>query len=315
MRKPRINGILGFPVAPFTSSNQLDKQALIENINFLIEGGLDSIFVCAGAAEFQSLSRTEYESIVEIAVSLCQGRIPVYTGVGGNIIDAMELARISEEKGADGYLILPPYLINGEQEGLYNYYKAIIETTEINAIIYQRDNAVLTLETVRKLSALPQLIGIKDGVGNMERNIEFVQTLGQQLNWINGMPLAEVTFPAYHPLGYTSYSSAISNYIPHVSRLFYNAIQEEDHQLINKLYKEVIFPINNIRKQKKGYAVSLIKAGMEIMGLSVGMKVRPPLVPVEKEHYLQLEKILMNTLDHFPLKSTTHSIKARGSHS
>ncbi|GAB7389119.1 5-dehydro-4-deoxyglucarate dehydratase [Bacillaceae bacterium] len=307
----RIKGILGFPVAPFKDTNRLDENALAENINFLINAGLDAIFVCAGAGEFQSLKRTEYEAMVEITVSLCKGKLAVYTGVGGNIAEAVELARISQSKGADGYLILPPYLIHGEQEGLYDYFKTIMETSEINAIVYQRDNAVLNLETAVRLTELPQLIGIKDGIGKMESNIEFVQTIGERLNWISGMPFAEVTYPAYYPLGFTSYTSAISNYIPHISRMFYNAVLENNQPLLNELYREVIFPINNIRKQRKGYAVSLIKAGMEIMGLPVGNKVRPPLIPVEKEHYHQLEKILKNALERFPLDTAIDSNKMR----
>lgn len=305
----QIKGILGFPVAPFKDNDQLDEQALAENINFLIDGGLDAIYVSAGAGEFQSLTRSEYEAIVELAVSLSKGRVPVYTGVGGNIKEAVELARITQAKGADGYLILPPYLINGEQSGLYEYFKTIIESTDLNAIVYQRDNAVLSLGTLSKLAELPQFIGLKDGVGKMESNIEFVQTLGNRLSWINGMPFAEVTYPAYVPLGFTSYSSAISNYIPHISRMFYNAVQENNQSLLNELYKEVIFPINNIRKQRKGYAVSLIKAGMEIMGLPVGGKVRAPLIPVEKDHYAQLETILKNVLERFPKKTVIESSK------
>ncbi|PZE19680.1 5-dehydro-4-deoxyglucarate dehydratase [Paenibacillus xerothermodurans] len=300
----QIKGILGFPVAPFNTHDQLDHAALQENIQFLLDSGLDAIYVCAGAGEFQSLTRVEYETIVEMAVSLSGGKAPVFTGVGGNIAEALELARISQAKGADGYLILPPYLINAEQAGLYDYFKAIIESTELDAIIYQRDNAVLSLGTLRRLTELSQLIGLKDGVGTMETNVEFVQTLGARLSWVNGMPFAELTYPAYRPLGFNAYSSAISNYIPHISRLFYCAVQQNNQELLTELYTEVIFPINNIRKQRKGYAVALIKAGMEIMGLSVGARVRPPLIPVEPEHYKELEQALKRALDRFPVQST-----------
>ncbi|MCI4060113.1 dihydrodipicolinate synthase family protein, partial [Bacillus cereus] len=92
--------------------------------------------------------------------------------------------------------------------------------------------------------------------------------------------MAEVTMPAYLPIGFHSYSSAISNYIPHISRMFYDALKNGDDELVKELYQHVILPINDIRKQRKGYAVSLIKAGMEIMGLNVRNTARPPVGPV-----------------------------------
>lgn len=300
MKRQAPTGILGFPVVPFDGSGKIDELALKQNIEFLLEGGLSSIFVACGAGEFQSLNLTEYQTIVELAVDTVKQRVPVYTGVGGNITHAVELAQLSKDLGADGYLILPPYLIHGEQEGLYNYFKTIAESTDLNAIIYQRDNAIMTLETVQRLAEIPQIVGFKDGVGNMDLNMELVQTLGDKLAWINGMPLAEVTMPAYIPLGYTSYSSAISNYIPHISRKFYEALLVNDQQLASKLLVDVILPINKIRKHRKGYAVSLIKAGMEIVGLPVKNVVRAPVVPVEKEHFEQLQEIIKVALEKYP---------------
>lgn len=293
-------GILGFPVAPFNTQGKLDEEALIKNIDFLLEEGLEAIFIACGSGEFQSLSSQEYKTMVEIAISVVAGKVPVYTGVGGNITTALEMAKFSEEKGADGYLILPPYLIEGEQEGLFNYIKTIIESTSLNAIVYQRDNAILTLPTLQRLIELPQLVGLKDGYGNMELNIQLTQTIGDRLGWLNGMPMAEVTMPAYVPLGFDSYSSAISNYIPHISRMFYEALLNGNKELVTELYQNVILPINDIRKQRKGYPVSLIKAGMEIVGLPVESTSRPPVIPVEKEHYHQLEAILEETFKRYP---------------
>jgi 5-dehydro-4-deoxyglucarate dehydratase len=293
-------GILGFPIVPFNESGNIDEKGLTKNIEFLLENGLESIFIACGSGEYHAISTKEYETMVELAVSVVDGKVPVYTGVGGNSTEAIEKAQISERLGADGYLILPPYLIEGEQEGLYEYYKSIIQSTNLNAILYQRANAVLQLEALKKLVEFPQVVGVKDGVGNTELNIELTQTIGNRIGWLNGMPMAEVTMPAYIPLGFDSYSSAISNYIPHISRKFYDALLNDDKQLVNELYEDVILPINRIRKKRKGYAVSLIKAGMQIVGLPVSTDVRPPIVPVEQEHYKELEGILKKALEKYP---------------
>jgi 5-dehydro-4-deoxyglucarate dehydratase len=200
-------------------------------------------------------------------------------------------------------LILPPYLIDGEQGGLYNYYKTIIQKSSLPAILYQRDNAVLQLATLKRLiEELPQIVGVKDGYGNMELNLELTQTLGDKVEWLNGMPFAEITMPAYHSIGFNSYSSAMSNYIPHVSRLYYDSLKEGNEELVKEIYVNVLLPINQIRKARKGYAVSLIKAGMEIIGMPVANTVRPPCVPVEKEHYEQLKTIIEKTLEKYPVK-------------
>ncbi|MGY4691095.1 5-dehydro-4-deoxyglucarate dehydratase [Salibacterium sp. K-3] len=293
-------GISGFPVTPFNENGNMDEKALMANIEFLLEEGLESIFVACGAGEFHNLSNEEYDSMVQTAVSVVGGRVPVYTGVGGNITEALQKAEISQKHGADGYLIMPPYLIEGEQEGMYEYYRAVVTSTDLNAILYQRANAVLTLETLKKLLIFPQIVGLKDGIGNLEANIEFTQEIGDRLGWLNGMPMAEVTMPAYLPLGYNCYSSAISNYIPHISRTFYEALKHGDQETVNDIYQEVILPINRIRRKRKGYAVALIKAGMEIVGLPVKNTVRPPVVPVEQEHYEELKQILRSALEKYP---------------
>lgn len=298
-RKPPT-GISGFPVAPFNENGNIDKEALIANIEFLLEEGLESIFIVCGAGEFHNISIEEYKTMVKLAASVIDGRVPLYTGVGGNLSEAIEKAKISESYGADGYLILPPYLVDGEQEGIYQYIKTIVTSTDLNAILYQRANAVANVETIKKLTAFPQVIGVKDGIGNMEVNIELTQTIGNRLAWLNGMPLAEVTMPAYLPLGFNCYSSAISNYIPHISRKFYDALLEGDEKIVHEIYKDIILPINRIRKKRKGYQVALIKAGMEIVGLPVKGTVRPPVTPVEKEHYEELKQILKLAFEKYP---------------
>ncbi|MCY9659800.1 5-dehydro-4-deoxyglucarate dehydratase [Paenibacillus chondroitinus] len=292
-----LAGIMGFPVTPFDHNENVNEKAFEANVQFLLAGGLDSVFVCAGSGEFQSLDIKEYEQLVTIGVAVSAGKVPVFAGAGGNLKEAVERVQLAEKIGADGLLLLPPYLIIPEQEGLYNYYRTIAVSTALPVIIYQRDNAVFTLKTLERLANLPNVIGFKDGLGNFELNIEFVQSLGNKLQWMNGMPLAELTMPAYHALGFHSYSSAISNYIPQVSRKFHESLIGGNQELLQMIYREVILPIHRIRQQRKGYAVSLIKAGMDIVGLPVGLQVRSPLVEVEREHYVQLESIIKKSVD------------------
>jgi 5-dehydro-4-deoxyglucarate dehydratase len=296
-------GILGFPVAPMKADGKLDERAFVHNVKFLVEEGLSAVFVACGSGEYHALSFFEYRTMVELAIAAVDGKVPVYTGVGGNISHALESAQLSEVLGADGCLILPPYLIDPEQEGLYQYLNTVIGSTSLKSIVYLRDNCVPNLATMQRLLENKQLVGLKDGLGNMDLNIELTQTIGDRLSWLNGMPMAEVTMPAYVSLGFQSYSSAISNYIPHISALFYDALLSGNKELLHELYKHVILPINSIRKQRKGYAVALIKAGMEIVGHPTGRTVRAPIIEVEDDHYKKLEQIIRIAFDKFPKKN------------
>ncbi|SFP75553.1 5-dehydro-4-deoxyglucarate dehydratase [Salibacterium halotolerans] len=296
-------GILGFPVSPFNEKDKLDEKALYENVSFLIRHGIESIFIGCGAGEFHAISEDEYETMIDVANEATQSQVPIYTGVGGNIRTAVRQAELSEKKGVDGYLILPPYLVEGTRQGDVEYFSRIAQSTQLNAIVYQRNNVLLTKESLYQLVTIPQVVGFKDGVGNMEQNIQLTQAVGDRLEWINGMPMAEVTMPAYMALGFETFSSAISNYIPHVSRMFYDSLLHDDKQMAADIYRDVILPINNIRKQRSGYAVALIKAGMEIVGLPVRNTVRPPLTPVEPVHYKELEAVINVAFDKYALQT------------
>ncbi len=295
-----LKGILGFPVTPLTPAGSLDEIGFEANIQFLLKNGLDAIFICAGSGEFQSLTVEEYGKMVSLAVQIVNHRVPVYAGVGGNVTLAIELARVAEKQGTNGLLLLPPYLITPEEEGLFRYYQSVLKATSLPAILYQRDNAIFSVKLLQRLCELPQVVGFKDGYGNMELNVEMIQSMGSRLVWMNGLPFAEVTMPAYSGIGFDAYSSAMSNYLPHVSRLFFQALRTHNQSLLQEIYQICLLPINQIRKKRRGYAVSLIKAGMQIRGLPVILSVRPPLVEVEKEHYDELQQVIDHVLQRFP---------------
>lgn len=102
------------------------------------------------------------------------------------------------------------------------------------------------------------------------------------------------------PIGYDAYSSAISNYIPHISRKYFEALEEGDSETAENIYENIILPLHAIRKKEKGYAVALIKAGMKIVGLPVGATVRAPVIEVRKEHYEEMKEILDKALELYP---------------
>ena len=153
------SGLLSFPVTHFTDEGAFAPGPYQEHINYLVGHSPAALFAAGGTGEFFSLQLAEYESVVAAAVESARGRLPVVAGVGYGTALAIEFAKLAEKAGADGVLLLPHYLIQAEQEGLYRHIAAICRAIGIGAIVYHRDNCLFELDTMRRLAdACPNLI-------------------------------------------------------------------------------------------------------------------------------------------------------------
>jgi 5-dehydro-4-deoxyglucarate dehydratase len=284
----QLRGLLSFPVTPFTAENAIDLPRYREHLQYMLSEDPDGLFVCGGTGEFFSLNLEEYHALVRTAVEEVAGRLPVVAGVGYGTQMAIEFAQAAEEAGADGLMVMPPYLINAEQDGLYQHYKAVAESTHIGLILYQRDNAIFAPATVSRLAEIPNIIGFKDGYGDMERLIRIRLAVGDRLIILNGMPTAEMSARAFFGVGVTSYSSAVFNFVPEISYAFYHAISSGDEAAVDRLKAGFYLPLVQLRDKVKGYAVALIKAGVKLRMKSVG-PARPPLVNPSPEHEAELK--------------------------
>src|SRR5439155_16729797 len=166
----------------------------------------------------------EFREAVAAVVEEVGGRLPVIAGAGYNTAMACRFAEEAERLGADGLLVLPPYLIAPEQEGLYRYYAAVADRVGIGILLYHRDNGIFTPQTVARLAERPNVVGFKDGHGNLELFARIRMEVGDRLCWMNGMPTAEATYPAFYAAGAQAYSSALSNFFPHVTLRFHAAV-------------------------------------------------------------------------------------------
>jgi 5-dehydro-4-deoxyglucarate dehydratase len=120
---------------------------------------------------------------------------------------------------------------------------------------------------------------------------------------MNGMPTAEMTFPAFYAAGARAYSSAIGNFIPHVTFAFHRAVVEGDAALSSEILTHVIEPLCRVRDRRKGYAVAYVKAAMALLGLpdrDGPGPVRPPLIDVEPDHRQELRQVLDAVRQRFP---------------
>ena len=291
----RLDGVLFFPVTPFTPSGELAEDVLAEHIERGVAAGPGAVFVACGTGEFHALEPAEFQRAVQVAVRTVAGRVPVFAGVGGPLPTALRLARAVAEAGADGALLLPPYLVAGPPRGLVEYVRAVATATDLPLIVYQRNNAVFTPASAAEVAQLPTVVGFKDGLGDLDLMHRIVLDVraavaDEPFQFFNGLPTAELTVPAYRGIGVELYSSAVFCFAPDLSLAFHDAVRDGDTALSGALLTAFFRPLVELRDTVPGYAVSLVKAGVRATGLAVG-GVRPPLVDPSDADVAELAKI------------------------
>ncbi|GGW73155.1 putative 5-dehydro-4-deoxyglucarate dehydratase 1 [Streptomyces lucensis JCM 4490] len=295
LREP--SGPLFFPVTAYGPGPgaPVDLAVYRAHVREGVAAGAAAVFACCGTGEFHALLPEEFEACVRAAVEAAEGRVPVVAGTGYGTALAVRHARIAEEAGADGLLAMPPYLVVAGQEGLLRHYREIAAATPLPVIVYQRDNAVFAPDTVAALARTDGVIGLKDGLGDldlMQRTVSAVRTeVPGDFLYFNGLPTAEQTQLAYRALGITLYSSAVFCFAPKIALAFHRALGSGDEATARRLLDGFYGPFVELRAQGRGYAVSLVKAGVRLRGLDVG-GVRPPLDEPGEDHVKQLARLI-----------------------
>jgi len=146
-------GLLSFPVTHFTESYAFDEAPYREHIEWLLQYKPAGLFAAGGTGEFFSLTLDEFSGVVAAAVQQTAGRVPVVAGCGYGTAMAKQFARAAEAAGADGLLLLPPYLLNAEAAGIVAHVEAVCASTSLGVIFYNRDNAILNEASLEKLCA------------------------------------------------------------------------------------------------------------------------------------------------------------------
>lgn len=291
MAQQTCSGLLSFPVTHFNEAYDFLEEDYRAHLAFLLENGPAALFPAGGTGEFFSLTLQEYAKVISAAVSETVGRVPVIAGCGYGTRTAIQFAQAAEQAGAHGLLLLPPYLVKADPAGLIAHTRELCASTRLGVIFYNRDNAVLDESALEALcDSCPNLVGLKDGQGDLELITRIRARIGDRLFYIGGLPTAETFALPYMDIGVTTYSSAIFNFLPRFASDFYAAVKDRNQNSVLSKLRDFVLPYIGIRNRRKGYAVSIVKAGMEIVGRSAG-PVRPPLVDLranEKEELAAL---------------------------
>lgn len=286
----RLDRLSAFPVTAFDADGELALDRYREHLRVQIDAGPAAIFACCGTGEFFSLTLDEYAAAIRAAVAEAAGALPVFAGTGYGTAVAKQYADAAREAGADGLLVLPPYLVKASQQGLLDHYRALARHAGLPLIAYQRDNAVFTADGVAALAKIPGVIGFKDGVGDLDQ-LQRAMAAAPSLLYLNGLPTAEVTARSYRAIGVRAYSSAVHCFAPEIAHAFEAALVRGDDVQINNLLNEFYLPLVALRDKGQGYAVSLVKAAVRSRWTDVG-SVRTPLTDPTPAHLEELESII-----------------------
>ena len=271
------SGLLSFPLTDFDANGDFNPRGYAARLEWLAPYGATALFAAGGTGEFFSLTGDEYPRIIKTAVDTCRGKVPIIAGAGGPTRFAIQCAQAAEQAGAHGVLLLPHYLTEAGQEGLAAHVESVCKSVKFGVIVYNRGASKLQPATLVKLAErCPNLVGFKDGIGDIELMMSIYQTLGDRFAYLGGLPTAEVYAAAYKALGTPVYSSAVFNFIPKTAMDFYEAVRTDDMATQHRLLKDFFMPYLAIRNRMPGYAVSIVKAGAKLVGHDAG-PVRTPL--------------------------------------
>ncbi|MCI3269750.1 5-dehydro-4-deoxyglucarate dehydratase [Streptomyces cylindrosporus] len=296
LRDGMANGVLSFPLTSFHDDGSLDPEGFRAHAAAQLATGPGAVFPACGTGEFFSLDEDEYRQVVTIAVEEAGGRVPVVAGVGYGWAQAARFARIAEEAGADALLVLPHYLVAAPQEGLVAQLEQLAARTRLPLIAYQRGQVAYTAASLRRIAALPNVIGLKDGHSDLDRLQRLTLAAPEGFLFFNGAATAEIQARAYATVGVPAYSSAVHAFAPEIANTFFAALRAGDDKTLDRLLRDFYVPLVELRDRVPGYAVSLVKAAARLRGRPVG-PVRAPLTDPSPADLAELESLLATGLD------------------
>lgn len=177
-------------VTPMTATGEIDEAALEALVAFHLENGTDAIVAVGTTGESATLTYKEHRHVMKRVIDLVAGKIPVIAGTGSNsTAEAIEMTEIAMQDGADACLLVTPYYNKPTQEGLYQHHKAIAERVAIPQILYNvpgRTACDMLPETVERLAAISNIVGIKEATGNLERAKEILARCGDRMDLYSG---------------------------------------------------------------------------------------------------------------------------------
>jgi len=277
-----ITGSLVAIVTPMHDDGSLDFPRLRSLIDWHIAEGTDGIVIVGTTGESPTVTVDEHCELIRVAVEHCAGRVPVIAGTGANsTAEAVELARFAAQAGANAHLSVVPYYNRPTQEGLYRHFRTIAEAVELPLILYNvpgRTVADLANDTVLRLAEVPNIVGLKDATGNLDRACDLIERAPAEFGLYSG---DDMTSAAFLMLGGHGVISVTANVAPRAMHALCAAAAAGDMRTLRAtnagltgLHRDLFCEANPIP----------VKWAVARMGL-IGDGLRLPLTPLSAAHH------------------------------
>lgn len=281
--------VLTAMVTPFDQNGEIDFNATKTLVEHLITNGTDGLVVAGTTGESPTLTTGEKIELFKCVVEAAAGRVHVIAGTGSNNTQAsMSLTKLAEETGVDGIMLVAPYYNKPSQEGLYQHFKTIAESTSLPVMLYNipgRSIVNISVETVVRLSEIPNVVSIKEASGNLDAMAEIISKTPSDFTLYSGDD--GLTIPVL-AIGGAGVISVASHIIGNDMQEMINAFKNGDVQKAAATHRNLL-PI--MRALFIAPSPSPVKAALNLNGIQVG-GVRLPMVPLSNKEQSALEKVL-----------------------
>jgi 4-hydroxy-tetrahydrodipicolinate synthase len=275
-------------VTPF-KKGVIDEKAYGRLIDFHLKSGTHGIVPCGTTGESATLTQEEHLRVIEMTVEMTAGRIPVIAGTGSNCTEeAIFFTRHAKKAGADGALLITPYYNKPTQEGLFQHYKAIAKAVDIPIVLYNipgRTAVNMLPETVARLMAFDNIVGIKEGTGSLQQIADLVQLCGDRLCLLSG---DDFTALPTMVVGGAGVISVTANIVPAEMAEMMNLAERGDYSGARKIH-EKIYPLHGAMFMETNPGP--VKAALSLMG-KCSDQVRLPLSQMLPQNLEKLKKVM-----------------------
>ncbi|MFP3663589.1 4-hydroxy-tetrahydrodipicolinate synthase [Priestia sp. SIMBA_032] len=284
--------VLTAMVTPFDQNGEIDFNATKTLVEHLITNGTDGLVVAGTTGESPTLTTEEKIELFKCVVKAAAGRVHVIAGTGSNNTQAsISLTKLAEETGVDGIMLVAPYYNKPSQEGLYQHFKTIAESTSLPVMLYNipgRSIVNISVETIVRLSEIPNVVSIKEASGNLDDMAEIISKTPSDFTLYSGDD--GLTIPVL-AIGGTGVISVASHIIGNDMQEMINAFKNGDVQKAAAIHRNLL-PI--MRTLFIAPSPSPVKAALNLNGIQVG-GVRLPMVPLSNKEQSALEKVLQTS--------------------
>ncbi|MBO2535383.1 MULTISPECIES: 4-hydroxy-tetrahydrodipicolinate synthase [Rummeliibacillus] len=281
--------VLTAMVTPFDQNGEIDFPATENLIHHLISNGTDGIVVAGTTGESPTLSAEEKVELFKFVVKVVNGKVPIIAGTGSNNTKAsIELTKQAEDAGVDAIMLVVPYYNKPSQEGLYQHFKTIAAATTLPIVLYNipgRSVINMAVDTVVRLSQIPNIVAIKEASGNLDAMAQIIEQTPEDFSLYSGDDGLTLPILSIGGAGVISVAShIIGNEMQAMVNNFKNGKLKEaaqEHRRLLPIFRGLFAAPNP----------SPVKAALNLKGVSVG-GVRLPILPLNTDELSALQEVL-----------------------